>query len=286
MVPLGVLAIGPNPSWLVLHPALPVLYACHEIADGSVSAWTVRFNETAAAAVPPVSLSPLGRWATGGDAPMFASIFDGTLMVANYGSGTTAGYAIDGADGALAARPSFEAIDGAGGGNAHAIVADGATRAVFVPDLGLDRVYQFHLGPPDAASGAAPLVPNADAPELALAAGSGPRQLVLEPAAGAAYLTLESAAALAVLGYDAATGALALRDVVPTVDAGANTIDLYPAEVSVVKSAEKAAAPRTRGGGGSIVAIACETLPLTRRRHRPFDIRRPCAISRARRRCS
>ncbi len=143
------------------------------------------------------------------------------VLVANYDAGSIAVLAIRG-DGGLEAPQQTLTI----GANAHMILTDPSNRFVFVPCKGADRVAQLTFDP---ATGA--LAPNA-VPQLATAAGAGPRHLAFAPDGRHAYLINENASTLQALAFDTTTGRLTALQTVstrPAQPSGANTT----AEVAV-----------------------------------------------------
>ena len=86
--------------------------------------------------------------------------------------------------------------------NAHAIITDLTNRFVFVPHLGTDQIFQFHL---DGKAGR--LVANTP-PIVQLKAGTGPRHIVMSPDNRFAYLLNELVATVTTLALDSSTGLL------------------------------------------------------------------------------
>lgn len=143
------------------------------------------------------------------------------LLVANYGSGSVALFALaqDGSLGAAsdvhqsvgqpgAAHPaaavegSFAASDH-NGPHAHMIAADPSGQFAFSTDLGLDRIYQWRI---DAEHGK--LLPN-DPPFInASSAGAGPRHFVFGADGKQLYLVNEEASTLTHYRLDTGKGTL------------------------------------------------------------------------------
>ena len=194
---------GPtNPSYLALHPHLPVLYAVEEIEAGMVSAF--RFDAASGAAV------LLNRQSSGGSSPAHLCVDHSSsrLLVANYGSGTVAVLPI-GDDGSLKAATHTERHVGhsvhperQGEPHAHCVVVDPANRFALVADLGLDKVMVYRF---DTGRGA--LVPH-DPPATNMQPGAGPRHLAFHPSGRWVYVINEIDSTLVVCTYDAAEGRL------------------------------------------------------------------------------
>jgi 6-phosphogluconolactonase len=178
-----------NPGFLALHPVRPVLYACgapatpFADASSSVAAFTISQNH---------GLKFLGEASSGGKGACHVAVdaTGGTVAVANYGDGTFSTIRL-GEDGVPGAAASVISNKGAGpskprqdGPHAHGVYFDQANRHLFVPDLGLDRVFVY---PFDAATSklGEPLPPLATAP------GAGPRHMAFSADEKNAYVINE-----------------------------------------------------------------------------------------------
>lgn len=95
----------------------------------------------------------------------------------------------------------------------HCAVASPDNRFVIVTDLGTDRIhsYRFENGVLGSLGAPAP---------LALAPGAGPRHLIFAPSGDRAYTLNELGGTVVLLGYDAATGALEMRQTLSTLPEG------------------------------------------------------------------
>ena len=138
-----------------------------------------------------VSLDVTGRWA----------------LLANYGGGTIASYALDDA-GALSAS----ADDESPGARAHQIVTTPSNSWALVPCLGADHVAVLAF---DAARGT--LMPSST---RSADPGAGPRHLAITADGRFVYVNNELDSTLDVLSFDDATGALAHLQTVSTLPAG------------------------------------------------------------------
>jgi 6-phosphogluconolactonase (cycloisomerase 2 family) len=165
-------AAAESPSFLALHPSLPVLYAVLEGA-GRLEAWRVEG---------PGELRPLGGIDLGGGIPCHLAVTDARATIACYGDGRliTVTLAADG-------RPErvADVFEGQGSGphpdqanaRAHSTVEIGGL--VLAADLGADLVRVFRrAGDTLAPSG-----------EVRMPPGSGPRDLIVHPSGRVLVLT-------------------------------------------------------------------------------------------------
>jgi 6-phosphogluconolactonase (cycloisomerase 2 family) len=157
---------APGPSFLALHPRLPVLYAVLEREEGGVAAYSAD----------PAGPGMLDDGASGGSYPCHLAV-DPTgrwLAVTNYGDGTLAMFRLGGT-GLFEGRPRLFPHEGHGPDPARQAEPH-AHQAVFGPDgvlhvtdLGTDEVRRYVLGTEPA--------PHLEGP-VRLAPGSGPRHMV------------------------------------------------------------------------------------------------------------
>ena len=132
-----------------------------------------------------------------------------SLVVANYGNGSVAVFPV-GADGRLGESTAQVQHSGPAGPNAgrqrgphaHAVVLSQDNRFVFVPDLGLDKVFTYRLDP---AQGT--LTAN-DPPSAAVPPGSGPRHFAFHPNGKFAYTVNEMKSSVTAFSYDKSKGTL------------------------------------------------------------------------------
>lgn len=195
--PAAPTAALPAPSWLVAHPAAPMLYAVSELDDGAVNALSI---------APDGALRVASRQPSGGSAPCHLAVTaDGRhLLCANYGSGSVAVFAVND-DGTLGTRTDLVTHPGTGadpsrqeGPHAHHVsVIDAEVTAV---DLGTDTLYGYRLGPDGRLR---PLW------ETYAGAGVGPRHLVSTPT-GRRYVADELASTVSVYDPDASGAGLRL----------------------------------------------------------------------------
>lgn len=216
-----------NPSFLALHPSLPVLYAVAEVPDvegkpgGGVAAFAI---DTATG-----GLTPLNSRSSGGAGPCHVTIdAAGTVaLAANYGGGSAICLRLA-ADGRLepvtAGSPggflqhAYEREVGPGFNaarqekpHAHSINPAPDGRFAIVCDLGLDKVFVHAL---DAARGT--LAPHTAA---VLAAGAGPRHFAFHPEGRVGYAVNELDLTVTALAFDAKAGTLTPLESVSTLPA-------------------------------------------------------------------
>lgn len=223
-----------NPSFLALHPSRPLLYAINEtgtfgaLPTGSVSAYAVDPQAG--------TLTALNQVSSGGNGPAHVSVTPNgqAALVANYGGGTVASYAI-GADGRLSEPVSVVTHQGSSvhpkrqtKPYAHAIKADPTGTFVYAADLGADRVFAYRLDPKSSAL--SPATP----PAVASTPGSGPRHMAFPPRAPYLYVINELALTVTVYRRDTSTGALTEVQTIGTLPAGvANDAAFSTAEIQV-----------------------------------------------------
>ncbi len=129
-----------NPSFILQHPRLPILYTVEETSpEGAVCAWRMEKD----------SLNPLGCFPSGGDSPCHLSLSanEQYLYAANYMNGTLAVFALDG-QGNIAKMTDLVQLSGRGpnqdrqeGPHAHCSLERNGL--LYVCDLGADRVAAF-----------------------------------------------------------------------------------------------------------------------------------------------
>jgi 6-phosphogluconolactonase len=180
LTPKGVAAETRDPSWVAVHPSGKFLYAANEVGQAStISAFAIDAKSG--------KLTLLNQLPALGEDPCYLS-FDKTgkyVFVANYTSGNVVVFPI-GADGKLGAATANVRDEGQLGTNkqrqdgphAHWIEEHG--NAVFVADLGLDRVLLYRF---DATKGTLRKASGPDAKhpfvsrDLELSPGTGPRHV-------------------------------------------------------------------------------------------------------------
>jgi 6-phosphogluconolactonase len=205
-----------NPSFLVMHPSRPLLYAVGEIDN---------FGGGKTGALSALGIEPktgrlclLNQKPSGGAGPCHLAVDRGGkfVLVANYSGGNVACLPIE-EDGRLGDTAAFVQHRGSGanrqrqeGPHAHCVTFDAANRFAFVADLGTDKIMVYRFDP---ATGK--LAAN-DPPSVATAAGAGPRHLAFHPGGRFAYLINELDSTMTAFRYDAQRGVLARLQTVST----------------------------------------------------------------------
>ncbi|MDA3642692.1 lactonase family protein [Saccharopolyspora indica] len=209
-----------SPAFLIGNADGTRVYAVNDIDEGRVTALSVG---------PDGGLTVLGSQPAHAVMPTHLAIFPGGqhLIVANYGSGSTAVFPIL-PDGALGPQTDLVQYEGSGpvpgrqeGPHAHmvAIAPDG--RHVLVPDLGTDTIHVHGLN-----TGTGKLETLGEA---RLAPGAGPRHLVFHPRAPFLYVANELDSTVTVCAHDGAQ--VTPGQVISTVPPGAP--DNFPAEILI-----------------------------------------------------
>lgn len=223
-----VLAVAARrPSFLALHPALPVLYAVSDVADadgkprGSVQAFAI----DAATG----TLTAKNHQPTGGGGPCHVSVDAGgrVALAANYSGGSVICLGLE-ADGSLKPvvgdnpggllRHAYDRKpeEGFNPGrqekpHGHSIDPTPDGRFAIVCDLGLDKVFVHALDPRRAT-----LAPHGAATTKA---GAGPRHFALHPDGRFGYCVNELDLTVSAFAFDPQGGALTEIQTLPTLPA-------------------------------------------------------------------
>jgi len=232
--PLGLAAGAKSPSFLAVHPNRKFLYSVNEISDfegkptGGVSAFAI--DEATS------KLKFLNHQSSRGAGPCHLVVDRSgqTVLVANYGGGSVAALPI-GPDGKLSPATSVMQHEGHGvnptrqeGPHAHSINVDLGNRFAVAADLGLDKVFVYHLDPAKST-----LSPN-DPPWAMVKPGSGPRHFAFHPSGKFGYVINEISCTLTAFAYDGQRGRLTELQTISTLPAGEKLKPEYStAEVQV-----------------------------------------------------
>ena len=205
-----------NPFFLALSSDGKYLYSNHSTNFGGKVPEEVAAFEIVGRSG---ELKALNRSSAKGTVTCYVDIDDTgrAAVAANYGSGSTVSFPVK-ADGSLGEAKSFfehlkPGADPKTKSHAHAAVVGPDNAHVYVPDLGLNRVLVYKL---DAAT--AELTP-ADPPYTEMPEGAGPRHLTFHPGGKIAYVINEHGNSVTALDFDAATGALTVKQTLSTLPA-------------------------------------------------------------------
>lgn len=203
LVPLGLAAETPNPTYFEIDLKRRLLFAVNEIDQfegkptGAVSAFSIAATG---------KLALINQRQSMGSSPCHLTL-DGearNLLVTNCGDGSVAVLPVA-ADGKLG--DATEVVKGAG---ATSVALDRAGKFTFVCGHASDKVMKFSF---DAQAGK--LRPATPA-FLQLKTGSSPRRMLFRPDGKFAYVLNEKASTINVYSYDVATGALTEAQVIST----------------------------------------------------------------------
>ena len=256
LVPLGVAAETPSPSFLTLDTKRRLLFCANE---------TETFNGKPGGGVSSFAIDPasgklklINQRSSMGAGPC-QLVLDKTgrnVLVANYNSGNVAVLPVA-ADGTLGEATCVVQDSGKGpnakrqeGPHAHCVMMSPDNKFAYVCDLGIDKVMIFKF---DAEHGK--LVAN-DPPFAPTKPGAGPRHLVFHPNGKFAYLINELDSTIMAFAYDDKTGALKELQTLSSLPAnfkGQNTA----AEIDILPSGKYLFA--SNRGDDSVVAFAIDT---------------------------
>jgi 6-phosphogluconolactonase len=199
LTPLGLAVETPSPSFLAIHPSGKFLYAVNEIDQfqgekaGSITSFSI--DRTSG------KLTQLNAVSSKGTGPCHLNVDakGQTLLVANYGGGSVASYAIA-ADGKLSPAVSFIQHTGSSVNmqrqkepHAHSINIDEKRKLAVVADLGLDKVLFYGL---DAAKHSLSPAPKTT---VSTAPGAGPRHFAFHPNGSHGYVINELQSTVSVI---------------------------------------------------------------------------------------
>jgi 6-phosphogluconolactonase len=212
----------PNSFFLAASPDHRFLYALAagkfgDAATEEVTAWRIAGRDG--------TLESLGRRPCGGQATCFIApaAAAGPLLIAHYTSGTVASLPLA-ADGTLAADPVTVAHTRAASAvtgrqeapHPHAIVpaptTPGQPQFIYATDLGCDSIHVYRLDSAGRLVAAEPAV-------VPTPPGAGPRHLAFHPDGRRLYVINELANTVGVYDFDAASGRLRERQMIPTLPA-------------------------------------------------------------------
>src|SRR5467141_3329202 len=229
LLQVGSVNAGANPSFLSIHPNGRVLYAVNELEKGTLVAFAIESGTGA--------LTRLNEQPSGGGAPCYVSVDRSgrALLVANYAGGNVALLPIE-ANGALA--PAAQVVQHTGKGpnaerqeapHSHCILADPSNRFALAADLGVDRVFVYHL---DLEGRSLRHIEEGDA---VMRSGAGPRHLAFHPTLPVVFVANELDSTVATLRFDSTRGTLSPQSTLSTLPAGATGTN-YPADIHVAEN--------------------------------------------------
>jgi 6-phosphogluconolactonase len=204
LVPLGIAAETPNPTFFETDPKRRLLFAVNEVDQfegkpvGSVSAFAIDATGRLALINQRPSMGPR-------PCRLVTSAEGRHLVVVNCGDGAVAVLPVA-SDGRLGA-----ATDVLKAARAACVATDPAGKFVFVCEPTSDKVLAYQLDP-----AAGKLRPH-DPAAISLKSGSAPRQIVFRPDARFAYVLNEKSSTVTAFAYDAAIGSLKELESVATV---------------------------------------------------------------------
>jgi 6-phosphogluconolactonase len=213
-VSLGLQAEVANPSFVAVSPSHKFLYAITERAarrdgTGSVSSYAI---DPASGALKLINRVPAHGNTS---AHLVVDASAKWLLVANYGSGSVASFALN-ADGSIGEMADFKQHAGSSvnphrqmGPHPHEVVMSPDNRFLLVPDLGLDQVFVYGL---DSATGKLTLASTTDTRP-----GFGPRHLLFGKGGKFIYVLGEMGSAVTVMSYSKGSGMLVPIQIIDTV---------------------------------------------------------------------
>jgi 6-phosphogluconolactonase len=212
-----------NPTFLWVHPNGKYLYVATRGSVGGGDANAPRsFIEAFAIDRSKGTVTAINRQPSGGESPAYVSVHPSgkCVFAANYASGHVASLPIK-TDGSLGEAVTVIHHEGRSvdarrqeGAHAHFIQADPTGERVFSCDLGCDKVFIYRA---DAEK--ATLTPN-EVPHAQVSSGAGPRHLSFHPNGTLIFVINEMDSTLSSFAYDAARGAMEIRDTRSTLPDG------------------------------------------------------------------
>lgn len=208
LTPLGLQIEITRVSWLLAHPAKPLLYV---LVNPQGSTTVESIIHSYAVDTGTGKLKEINQVSSGGrDTTHLAiDVKSNTLVGASFASGEASTSPI-GADGSVGSRASSQKDYGTGplpeqnGPHAHSVTIDPTRRYVIAADIGADRIFVDRYDSATRALSAA-ATPFEQAPP-----GSGPRHQVFHPSGKFLYVNTEMGAEVLVYRWDANAGRLHL----------------------------------------------------------------------------
>ncbi len=267
----GMVGAMETPSFLAVHPSLPVVYAVGESGGpegGAVRAFAMEADTG--------KLRALDTQSSGGAGPCHVAVSPSGkhVAVANYSGGSVALFPVT-AEGGLSAASAFVQHAGSSvnpqrqqGPHAHSVAFDPSGKFLLSADLGLDQVLVYRY---DETAGT--LSPHAP-PFLSLPPGAGPRHVAFHPTGKFLYVVNELDSTVSVCTYNAASGLLTPVQQITTLPAdfaGSNTT----AEIRVHPAGHALYASNRGHDSLAVFAIHTEAGTLTALGHTPTGGKTP-----------
>jgi 6-phosphogluconolactonase len=274
IVQLGAVAAAEQPSFLAADPSGKFLYAANEMdvyrgqSSGGVSSFSI--NRTTG------MLSFLNEIPSRGASPAHIAV-DHTgkyVVVSNYNGGSLAVFPAM-PDGHLGEATSFVEHHGSSvnkdrqaGPHVHQALFSPDNRFVLSTDLGLDELFVYAFDQKTGILGPQPRVLN-------ITRGFGPRHLAFSPAGDTVYLASEMSSMVTRLAYDAATGAMEVRETERLAPATETPDNKSAAEIVVSPSGKFVYASNRGDDFIAIFSVDSNTGILTRSETIPLGAKTP-----------
>lgn len=187
-----------NPSFLTVSEDRKQVYSVNEMGGGKGGVSAFSFDAGTG------KLDYINSIGSGGNGPCYIAVDKAKtfVFVGNYSGGSLAAVPIQ-PDGSLGASIQSIRHEGKRTGprqqrsHVHATVLSEDNRFLYVPDLGLDKIYVYHVD----VSMPNPLVP-ADPPYVQVKLGSGPRHFTFHPNGKFGYVIQELMGIVTAFEYD------------------------------------------------------------------------------------
>ncbi len=203
-----------DPSFIAIHPRIPVIYAVAELLSSEGTVVSYRFNESSG------SLELLNSRSTGSSGPchVLTDTTGSCLLVTNYAGGSAASFPIVD-DGSLGDMSCFLPYKGGSGivpsrqlePHPHSSCIDPSGRFAYIADLGHDKVRIYTLNTRQGL-----LTANADRPFYETMPGGGPRHMDFHPNGSVIYVLNEIGSTVEVCSFDSESGGLSHIQTVST----------------------------------------------------------------------
>jgi len=190
---VGTTTANPNPSYLVFHPTLDLVFALNEDSPGAVFSFSI--NRTSGA------LNQINTVPSGGDGPAHISIHKNGkwLFVSHYTNGIISVLNVK-TNGSIDTTPLFTEL---AGGKAHHAITDSEGKYLFVVCLDADYIVQYIINSDGTLKRNTPAT-------VSFPIGTGPRHMTFHPSANFVYVLSETSNQVFTLAYNANGGTLTI----------------------------------------------------------------------------